>query len=382
MGNREIVTYLPPANKQQNPDAEMFVTVGTSGMDTGGGISPKGLRHVDINGDAVTLRNGKKFYVVGRSRRPGGNGANMATAPAALGIEEVYTVLYTYLGNDTTGELLGRAVAEQGVHVVAEVGPEETDFSHIINFGNDRIIQRFPPETPIDGDFQPEHLPNRPHATTLLTTIPVDSWHHVYPKVVEHALTHGIKLAVSPGTPQLEDSLHPAFEQTVRASKIVSINAGDLRDVLETRGIRPGDEVPDLLDQAAEVFGDQAIYNTTDGGNGGYVRTKTGKIIYVPRFDDPEGRPVDSTVGAGDTQNSTFTFLVSIGFDPKEAAEIAAVQASNTVRYPGAQEGRRSLNDIYDQIRQTGFEAVVIFDPTGKTGPSHRRSPHTAIPLS
>lgn len=378
MGERNIITSFP-SGSERDTGKPMLVVVGSSVIDTIGS-PPQGSRQVIRR--AQGLPEGAKVKVVDRRKHVGGNGTNMATAIGDLR-NGVYPVLYTYVGNDTNGERIVREVTKKGVHVVAEVGEYETDSSLVVVTGNDRVIIRLTPEEEIHGGFEADRLPNRPHLATLLTTVDASSWESVYPQVVAHTRERKgrTQLAVSPGTPQLDDIHNPTLHHTLQSADIVCLNKHELQRILEARNVKPAEKVPDLLDQAATSIGEEIVFSVTDGGEGSYVRIPKGTIIYAPAFEDTQRTPLVNTLGAGDTHTATFVEGMVTGRGVKTSLARATVNAHSVTRHDGAQEGRLPSSRITKLIAETGYEARVVFDPTGNEGPSYRRS-HTAIPLS
>ncbi len=274
---------------------------------------------IDMNDlKQITLNLGDKIPTDLTATKIGGNAANVAVVAKSLGSE---VTLYTYLADDFFAKEIEEGLKGQNLNLIAEKVPGKSDFSLIMSVGGDRVI--FSHHEKNTHFFKP---PQEQPDTIYLTSL-ADDWVETYQNVVKYAQENNIALALSPGSPQLQDinesllsavsNCHYLFTNLEEAKKIAektSSNASSPKDLLlHLNTLGPN------------------IISITDGANGAYATD--GKTFL--KSDAVKGEYIEKT-GAGDTYAASFLTWYTQNGNLGKAMKAGALGASSVMKKEGS----------------------------------------------
>ena len=251
----------------------------------------------------------------------GGNAANVATVIKSLGHD---TTLYTYLATDFFSKELEQGLVGEGIKLIAEKVPGKSDFSIVMITGKDRVIFSHHENRNHTFSYQGTHLD-----VIYLTSIG-DDWKKAYAGVTDYVAKNQTTLALSPGSPQL-NNLDETFFSTLKASKFLLCNLTEADKIIKATS-QTTQNIPETLSKLHDL-GPQII-SITDGENGAYASDKTSakKIGTIP------GEYTEKT-GAGDTYAATFLAWYTEKNDLGEAMKAGVIAATHVMKKVGSKAG-------------------------------------------
>lgn len=314
-----------------------FVCVGNATVDAFLTIHNESLHcRLDKTKYQLCLEYGGKIPVERREFLLGGNACNTSVGLSQLGLK---TALMTEIGDDEFSEKIQKGLEKEGVDkaLLLQTKNTENSFSIVINFQGERTLLEHHMKR--EHNFSFEGLSTR----WLYLTSLGEKWHVVYQKALSFVKTKPVKLAFSPGTPQLEEGVEGFFD-ILKNTEILLVNKTEGETIV--KGLNEQENDPSKILVQLKQLGPRIVV-MTDGKNGSYAIDKDGKVYSLGIFPCS----VLEKTGAGDAYASGFLAAVLFGLPVEEAMRWGAVNAASVIEHVGAQKGLLGREEIEKRLR-------------------------------
>ncbi|KKR78120.1 MAG: hypothetical protein UU23_C0003G0018 [Candidatus Curtissbacteria bacterium GW2011_GWA1_40_9] len=321
-----------------------LITIGDSTIDTFIKIHDAAVE-CDINHEECKLcvRYGDKIPVEAISRAVAGNAANVSTASAKLGFN---VAVYTNLGNDSEGELIKKTLEAAGVsneYIVVDKD-KGSNTSVIITFQGERTAFVY---------HQPwfYRLPNLKSAKWVYFTSVAETFidSNLVDEIAHYIDKTGARLAFSPGTLQIKTNIK-RYPKTLERCELLACNLEEAKRILEI-DVTESVDTHDLISKL-HLLGPKIIL-VTDGEEGSYA--SDGMHVFKAGIFPTQ---IVEKTGAGDAYCAAFISALILGETLKEAMIWGTINAANTLRYIGPQNGQMSRDQLM-RYRKTVPEMVA-----------------------
>ncbi len=265
----------------------------------------------------------------------GGGATNTAVAFSRLGLK---IAMVSKLGDDESGHSIKKNLNEEKVnlnHLITDknIG---TAFSFIITKeGADRIV--FTYRGASDNILLNEIKLNSLKTKWIYITALRGNSLKVLNPIIEYAKKNGIKIAVNPGSKELE------MKSLYRYVDVLLLNKEEA-EILSGKGDSINKIISKLLNLGPKIV------VVTDGQNKVFVSDH--KNIYSSK---PYNIKIKSTLGAGDAFCSGFTSALIRNKNIEDAIKLGMLNASSVIQHEGAKAGLlhyRDVNSYENKLRQ------------------------------
>lgn len=287
----------------------------------------------DLN--QIKLNLGDKIPTDLTATKIGGNAANVAVVAKSLGSN---VTLYTYLAEDFFAKEIEVGLKGQDLNLIAQKVSGKSDFSLIMSVQKDRIIFSHH-ETNKHPFTPPENKPDTIYLTSL-----ADEWEQTYQDVAQYAQANDITLALSPGSPQLQD-INTTLKETLASSHFFFCNLTEAEKIAGKTN-NPTQDPKTLLTHISS-FGPHVV-SITDGENGSYATD--GKNFF--KCMAVQGIYTEKT-GAGDTYAASFLTWYTQTGNLSEAMRAGALNASSVMKKEGAIPKVMNLEELTKALSET-----------------------------
>ncbi|MBI2267852.1 MAG: carbohydrate kinase family protein [Candidatus Blackburnbacteria bacterium] len=301
-----------------------IISIGDSTIDILLGIDPSNAQimcNLDNEKSEICFSYGSKIPVNNLLRVPAsGNAANFSIGTSRLSLK---TGIYTVIGSDRDSQDIKNTLEDEGVDtqfVVMEKA-SRSNMSTILNCGGERTILTY---------HEPRNysLPDLPKNQWIYFTSVAkghETLHKQLPNLVNKT---GVKLAFSPGSYQLRESLE-TLKLILETTTILFVN----REEAQTLVKENGEDIKSLLGKLKNTGPEIVV--VTDGNNGSYASFDGREVWHVGI---PHIEVVEKT-GAGDSYAAAFLAALVKERDLPEAMIWGTMNAASVVQYAGAHEG-------------------------------------------
>ncbi len=288
-------------------------------------LKTKSSSHTEINQEKVTLTLGDKIPIDVNNMSLGGNGANVSVGLARLGIP---TQFFTYLGNDILSLEIKEKIKKEGVQLITEEAQENnTSFSLIFQFDDDRIIFSHHPVQDHDFTYQPSEAIDFVYLTSI-----GKEWKKAYQKVLQFIQAHHTHFAFSPGSQQLGNMDDLFFEVLAHADSVF-VNKEEAERILAHQQITTT-SIDQTLQELQRLG--PSLVSVTDGARGAYAKQGSSAALFIDVI--PFMDPIEKT-GAGDAYASGFSAAYLYQLPIPLCMQWGMLNAHGTMQDMGAQNG-------------------------------------------
>lgn len=267
-----------------------------------------------------------------------GNAPNAAVSFARLGLS---SGLVSNVGSDDWGKDIIRTLKKNGVDTrfVHENPGKVSNYHYVLWYEQERTIfikhEEYDYEWPV---LRGQDIPEWVYFSSIAENA-LDNYHdEISDWLEEHP---EVKLALQPGTFQMEDGLSERMRRLYSRASVVALNREEATMVFQANH----DDIHDQLNKMHEAGIHIAL--VTDGPNGAYA-SDGNKRWSMPLY--PDIAPPYERTGAGDAFASTFTAALMKGADVPGALLWAPINSMNVVQHVGAQEGLLTEKEIDDYL--------------------------------
>lgn len=273
----------------------------------------------------------------------GGAAGNVAVGLAKLGLK---TGIISCVGRDKEGEEIIQQLKKAKVDTdLIEIDQsKKTSFSIIISYHGERSILVF-------HSFKPEdfHLP-KDLKTDWVYVGPLDEdYRQLYSKITGLASEKNIKIALNPGSVQIQDGL-PAFGGLLRVVKILFLNREEGQKLVGASGVANVREITnELLKTGVETV------VVTDGKEGAFAANKQ-DFFKVGPF--PAKRL--EVTGAGDAFAAGFLTAYIRGEKLFDCLKWGVTNSASVIEKVGAQGGLLSSPTLKHRVKEYHWPAETL----------------------
>lgn len=308
-----------------------IVTIGDCAIDAFLEIHEASL-HCKLNRKSCELcfKYGDKIPIENLEFQVGGNAANVSVGLARLGLK---TSIATTIGVDELSAKIINFLKREGVNtelIKKETGTS-SNFSASINFQGERTI--------FAHHIKRDHeLGELPQTSWVYLTSLGEYWQQVYEETCRKVQSSNIKLALSPGSHQLEAD--PKLLKVVLSlTTIIFVNKDEAVKIVNR------DKNMKQLLVALQKLGPK-IVSITDGINGSWSILEDGGILH---FGILPTNIVERT-GAGDAYAAGFLGAFIKGEPISRAMAWGAANAASVIEKVGAQRGLLTREEIEERL--------------------------------
>jgi sugar/nucleoside kinase (ribokinase family) len=253
----------------------------------------------------------------------GGNAYNMSIAMSKLGLN---TALYSMIGNDESGQLLGSELKEHKVNTdLVQIDPaNSTNSSYILSIRGDRVLFSY-------HYTRPYQLPDLPETKYVVLTSMGEDDKQLFENLVAQKQKHNFQLVFSPGTRQIREPFAD-IKEVLANTDVLILNKSEAKELS-----RLHTQSNEYLLHALQKVGPKIVVITRSSH--GSIASVNHEIIKVGAL------PVDviESTGAGDTYAATLIAGLCKDQDLKTAMEWGSMNAANVVSQVGCVEAMLDL---------------------------------------
>jgi len=288
------------------------------------------------------LEEGKKIELNAIAYHTGGGATNAAVSFKRLGFD---VESFFKIGSDPQGEFILKDLRSAGIALpmIAKSSDTPTALSIILPCpsgdrtilayrGANRTLQEN--ELPLQAIEQCDQLyvtSLSSHAAALI--IPI----------TQHAKQHGKRVAVNPGSSQLEAGAD-YVRQALPNIDILILNSYEAELLMRSLEQTTKFTIPEFMRIVAKRG--PKIVVVTDGANGVYVATNN-ILFFHPSI---KVQPV-SSVGAGDAFGSCFVGCLALGKSVEDAIRCGIINAASVITHVGAKTGLLTMEHLEQQLK-------------------------------
>lgn len=267
----------------------------------------------------ICLPFGEKIPVKEPVRMVGGNAANVAFGCKRLGLSTAY---WGVLGDDDFGIFIRDELERYGIDVslTALQAKSKTNYSTILLYRGERTILSYH----ADRQYSIKKLP--PTRWVYLTSM-VRGYEKVWRAVIAGKQEYGYRIAINPGSRQIEDGLRH-WGWAVQAADVVMVNTHEAQVLLATSLSQEGA----LLKKFHALGCACVVITNSREGACGYDGEQGYRIGALPF------KAVDST-GAGDSFASGFISALVVGNHWRDALKWGILNSGSVVSQIGPHSG-------------------------------------------
>ncbi len=312
----------------------------------------------------LLLEEGAKIEVTKQKCFSGGGATNAAVSLKKLGIDVSF---FGKVGKDSTGQSLLEELNKQGVdtsqvrfsnhfgtatsYVVPSLKGDRTIFAYR-GANRDLLTEDLPIEAIQSADFV--------YVTSLSKTSAAQ-----LPEIVNFAKTCNTKVAINPGSSQLE--LGSGFiKESLSGIDILILNYEEAQKLMSS--LLSDETTEKVTDHQQNLLEAQPVYQdsffslkeffqktlsfgprlvvVTDGANGVYVGTEK-ELYFHPAL---KIKNVVNTLGAGDAFGSSFSGAIYSGESIEKAVAYGLVNSASVIQYHDAKSGLLDKDALLEEV--------------------------------
>lgn len=293
--------------------------------------------HIDKENHTLCFTYGRKIHVEKCDFMLGGDACNVGVGTARLGLK---TCFMAEIGDDDFSSKIIRLLRLEplDLSLLLQTKNAASSFAVGINYGEDRTL------------FV-EHV-ERTHVFAIdkvqsdwvyLTSLGRE-WKHVYNEIVAKARSGLFRLALSPGTHQL-DASYEEVGNAIAACEVLVANKDEGILLAKYYGQKSVSDIKELCLLLSSLG--PRIISITDGENGSYAYTaKTQELYHIKRF---PAQIVERT-GAGDGYAAGFMAALLHEQPLSEAMRWGALNASSVITHVGSQPGLLRKEELAQKL--------------------------------
>ncbi|HAZ16344.1 MAG: hypothetical protein UV70_C0003G0040 [Parcubacteria group bacterium GW2011_GWA2_43_13] len=280
----------------------------------------------------ICLPFGEKIPIAEPLRMVGGNGANVACGCVSFGLKTAY---WGVLGDDDFGIFIRDDLDRKGIDVSLTTlqAKSKTNYSTILLYRGERTILSY------HADRQYTAKPFFPTQWVYLTSM-ASGYEKIWRSVVEGKKKYGYRIAINPGSHQMEDGLS-AWQWALRAADVVIVNKHEAQTLLSTS---LSSDVGLLKKFHALGCGIIVMTNSREGACG-----YDGEHAY--QIDALPFKAVDST-GAGDSFASGFVSSLVLGNHWRDALKWGILNSGSVVSQIGPHNGLLTQRVLFQWMKK------------------------------
>jgi pseudouridine kinase len=286
----------------------------------------------------VCFELGAKIAINNRFENIGGNAANVAAGLKKLGIR---AELYTFIGDDTYGHLIKKAIEQEQLTdtFVFERQYEHSNTAYILSLGNQRTILSYH----ADRTYEAFDLPE---ADWIFLTSMGKGSETIIEKVLHtiESRKGSTRLAFNPGSYFLKHQL-TLSHQILPHTSVLFLNKEEAQAILQVSE----EHIPHLIQQLLLLFKCEKVV-LTDGTNGAYSHDRD-EIHHIPAL---PFTPVEVT-GAGDAFAAGYLAAHIRNLDVQECLKYGAVNSARTIQKIGSTQGQCFQDEMKQILENTIF---------------------------
>ena len=322
----------------------------------------------------LLLEEGAKIEVSTQQCFSGGGATNTAVSFKRLGFNVRF---FGKVGRDSIGHSLLQELKSQGVDTSEVLFSEKfsTATSYVVpSLKGDRTIFAY---RGANRDLLTEDLPIKAiqaadfvYVTSLSKTSAAQ-----LPQIVELAATHNTKVAINPGSSQLEigsgfvkkalngiDILIMNYEEAQKFMHSLVNHEGvdstlvPQKNLLETQPIYQDNlfSLKTFFHKALSLG--PRIVVVTDGSNGVYVATKEKLYFHsAPKVDN-----IVNTLGAGDAFGSSFCGAIYLGESIETAVVYGILNSASVIQFHDAKSGLLTQDELLQRLPSIDIKPKVV----------------------
>jgi ribokinase len=290
----------------------------------------------------LCIRYGEKIPLDRCAFLLGGNACNVAVGMSRLGFQ---TAIIAELGGDEFAKKIYTGLQQENVSTeYLLLTDDPSSFSIALNFAGERTL--FVEHIKRQHRFTYEGMRTRWLYITSLGT----HWHAAYEDILTYARREHIRIAFSPGTPQLREAgLH--VRAILRHSDFLFLNREEAQLLLE--GSEPSQSIEDLL-LSVQGLGPANVV-ITDGARGSAAIDRHGNLVQQL----PIPGPVVEKTGAGDSFASGCLAAILLEQDLPTTLLWGSLNAASVIAQVGTQPGLLQRDALLRQAAEVRQLAMV-----------------------
>ena len=286
-----------------------------------------------------------KLYIGKRQFSLGGNAVNVGAA-LLKNAHKVYLISRT--GQDELGAMTLNALKEEGFDLTYSSRHGDSDFSVVLNYGQDRTILSFHGEEVYGFPEDIEDID-----WVYLSSLGFEDYQTFHLALLAWLKKHpDVPVLYNPGKIEIHRGFS-TIEEIAKYAHTLIVNLDEARKLLlplATVAIAEDEAVESLLDIYMDLGVNRILI--TNGREGAYFSDAKGVHYHVSTYDV---EVMDAT-GAGDAFASGYMSAILEGIPPKEALLFGIAQSANVIQYIGATHGVLPVDKLQDLIRLKGLK--------------------------
>ncbi len=290
----------------------------------------------------LCLAYGAKIVVNVVASQIAGTAPNVARGLARMGKK---TAVLSNMGKDGTHRLALETLKQENVSTkfVREIPGEQSATAVVLNFKGEKTL--------LTSHIRRAYRLPKPMAKPkwMYVSEMGPGYENLYRQVIALEKNDGVKIALNPGTIQLEERKKFLFD-LLRRTHVLFVNVEEAQKIV-------GETNTDPRHLAARLYqmGPKQVV-ITDGKNGAYAFE--GKRLH--RVSIFPGRLVEAT-GAGDAFSTGYLGALMNGLSHDEALRWGAVNSASVVGFVGPTKGLLTDTEIKKRLKKhPGFKAIEM----------------------
>lgn len=308
-----------------------LVCVGNAKIDTFLTLhEPNSHLRLSTETNEICIKFGEKITVDKAEILLGGDAANVSVGTSRLGLS---TALIAEIGTDEFAQKIINTLKKENIDTsnVCQIEGQQSSFSTIINYKNDRTI--FSEHVQREHNFNFENISTK---WVYLTSLG-EKWLKAYADTIDFVKEKQCSLAFNPGTMQIENG-KDALVNVLSIANLLIVNKEEAEELL---GYPQGQKNIEELSLGLQKLGPK-IVAITDGKNGSFAINEKGNKFMQPMI---EAEIVERT-GAGDAYSSGFISALLNNKSIADAMLWGTKNAASVIGKVGAQAGLLRKSEI------------------------------------
>ncbi len=309
-----------------------FIAIGDALVDTHVQIDNASVEcNIDGKSCKLCMDFAKKIPITNSFQAMGGNGANVATGTAKLGLK---TAIIASLGKDANGDLILSELKKNKIDTdyISFDTRAKSRYSIVLNYQGERTILSFHQKM---NYVWPKNFPATDY---IYYTGLSEGFEPLQDKLISFLIKHpSVKLVTNPGSYQMKHAPDKVME-AIAKSDILIVNLEEAEEILKT-SIKKEKTVEALIHKLLMKGAKEVAI--TDAAKGAWAGNAD-EVWHMPSF------PVEvvAKTGAGDAFSSGYASARCLGHDIHEALAWGIANSCAIIGNHGAQIGLLDQNGV------------------------------------